>query len=136
MTKLIFCLLLVMADPGLAIDRVKTQIRPQTIHSKVQPSSFSGQHILVNVFLPKTGMGPIKIEVHNNVGYEVGLLEFDLQTLSNFGSVELGSINPKTFTQKVFQVDHTRGLKLKDFTVFDSDANQRFPRLLVQFIRP
>ncbi|SMF65279.1 hypothetical protein [Pseudobacteriovorax antillogorgiicola] len=138
MSKLILYLsfLVSFAPIASAIDGVKTEIRPRTIYSKANANSFSGSHILVNVFLPKPGSKDLLIEVQNNDRFAVGLFEFDLSTFSRFGSVEWGTIQPKTSKKKLFQIEHTQGLRLADFTVIDADANPRYPNLLVQFIRP
>ena len=127
-------LLLLVQKPALAIDASKSSILPRVVHSRV-PASFSGQHILVNVYLPKAGGRFLTIEIKNKSSFAVGHIGFDLSTYGDRGSLQWDSIAPGRSVKKLFRISKISGLRLDDFQVFDDEAHERFPNLLVQFIR-
>lgn len=115
----------------------RKRLVPEFVASTGETKSFSGPHILINVSLEKTdGHQIVKFELINKESFKIGLFEFDFETLGHKGRIEFNTVEKGKSAVKAFKISSTYDPKLQEFTLFDSDANERFSRVIVQFLKP
>ena len=120
-----------------AVGAIRQRVRPQFVTTKGPAKVFSGPHILLNIHLQKLqGSQVVKFELVNKDTFNIGLFEFDFETFGNRGHIEFSSLDATKSITKAFQVQEIQKSIVKNLTIFDDDASERFTRVIVQFVIP
>lgn len=117
-------------------DSTRQKTRPKIVVSKLKPQVFAGKNVVLNVYLnPRLSDAQnVKFELINNDDFNIGLLEFDFKTFGNSGRLEFSDIKKGgTFAQLV-RAAGVKQPRVKNITIFDDDANERFTKFIVQFV--
>lgn len=133
--SLIFILTLAFSPTASAINAVSRSVAPIVVTSRGQARTFSGHRVQINLYVPN-GSGPLTIQVMNQSSFNIGSLEFDLSVLGATGNIRFSSIAVGSEARNIINVPSTRELAVRDILVFDADANEKFPRTVIQIIWP
>ncbi len=138
MYRFIFTLSMIMVGSYcFAIDMQRNRLTPQIVTTAGEAKTFLGPHILLNIHLEKLkGDQVLKFELINKEAFNIGLLEFDFETLGNKGRIEFDTLPTGKSIVKAFKVNNVYDPKLNQFSLFDTDANERFSRVIIQFVTP
>ncbi|MFW7378652.1 MAG: hypothetical protein ACOH5I_07595 [Oligoflexus sp.] len=117
------------------LDQERPRIAPVLVSSRSAAKAFSGHRVQINLHMPKNA-GPLTIEVLNQTSFPIGLLEFDLQVLGASGNIRFSSITKGGKGRNVIQIPSNRELAVRNILVFNEDAVEQFPRVIVQVIWP
>ena len=113
----------------------QTKIVAKTVYSEQNAREFQGSHILVNLIIPPS-QGALTIEVSNNTGLSFGSFNFNLSILGGSGSLQFANLAPTVTARRIINLPTLRELKIEKIIAFNKQADEIFPRTIVQYVYP
>jgi len=110
-------------------------ITPIFVSSRGEARAFSGHRVQINLRMPKANE-PLTVELLNHTSFNIGLVEFDLNVLGASGKIRFSSIAAGASGRNIIQIPSSRELSIRNILVFNEDASEQFPRVIVQVIWP
>lgn len=119
-----------------AVPRFKQpRIKIKSYITQGSAKEIRGKFLLINAYLPAKESGLLTLKIHNKTGFHIGLIEFDLSSLKDKGHITLEGLNFREHKIQRNMLQTVQGLILRDFLIVDKNANRRYPKVIVQFIK-